>query len=127
MATREAKTLTNLSPGDSMWVKNNVYDLKDIPEPPVKWTHPELGHDKSTRVQLSNRNLVVKHDYEDMSVQKRRQYSATREFYNAIQTWLAIHEESDGLLPCGHDGFKNHGETLECRRCGAIHKKEVVR
>lgn len=51
-------------------------------------------------------------------------WRTTRSAYRAAQEI----ESRDGLLPCGHDGFVNVGNSqLECKRCGAVHDRSEVR
>jgi len=105
------------------WVRANTHQLEQLPEPGSVWTASEAGF----RTPLINQ-LKVKGIIERVGSTKsqRGRYKTKKKAFEGVVYFLERARESDGLLPCGHDGFVNQGGVLECKRCGTEHDRSEV-
>jgi len=121
-------TNSGLTTGDVQYVQTNYHDLRNLPHPDEEWTHAELDEDcKQHFRMLSARDIIHPVEENDNGNQKWTVWETDERCYRKLQEKIETVNESDGFLPCGHDGFRSHEETLECKRCGARHDKEAVR
>lgn len=122
---------TDLDSGTALWVSHNIHKLEEIPEPGREWTSDEPGFDHSLVTKLLHEGLIERVSGKG-SAGGRRYYRTKPEAYEAVQTFAEDSDKSDRLLPCPDPdcpakGFVTTSEGLECKYCGEIHDKEVIR
>ncbi len=130
VGTRETQTHTDLDSGAALWVKNNVHRIKDLPRPGVKWKSDVPGFSGSLVRKLLIEDLIER--VPGGVPGEKRFYRTKPEAYEAVQVFKEKSEESDRLLPCDDEscpgkGFVTTSEGLECKYCGEVHDKEVIR
>jgi len=116
--------------GAANWLMQNTHALKDLPEPGKEWkskNQPE--HIQDRIIKLSAKDII--HRVRRCSATDETIFETNREAYNALQKYIERKEndESEGFLPCGHNGFENLGDDLyQCKRdtCEQIHTKAAI-
>jgi len=120
----EVNGYTNLEPSTALWVSKNVYRIKDLPEPGQTWSKEDRDYPRPLMNKLLHEGLIERLDGGPSG--GLREYRTKPDAYDAVQTFWESYVETDKLLPCNHSGFINRGDTLECKRCGAVHDKEDI-
>ena len=115
---------TDLEPNKALWVRKNIHDLEKLPAPSEEWKLREVDIGQSLHAKLRDKGLIDRLDRKEGT--KTYTYRTKRVTFEAIQEFLRREEKSDSLLPCGHNGFVNQGDVLECKRCGTPHDKSEV-
>lgn len=96
-----------------------------LPEPPEGFSLAEakrLGAD-SLNGQMMGKSDLFRYTGKSAPGSDQKLWQVSRAAYAAAQEI----ENRDGLLPCGHSGFKNIGDgQLECKRCGEVHDRSEV-
>ena len=115
---------TDLEPNTALWVRKNIHDLEKLPAPSEEWQLRDVDIGHSLLSKLRDKDLIDRLDRERGS--KIYTYRTKPETFEAIQEFLRREEKSDSLLPCGHNGFVNQGDVLECKRCDETHPKSEV-
>ena len=124
----DSRSVTRLNEYQSKFVKKHRIRLKDLPKPGKRFEIEDVQADQYLIKQCMQQGVIKRVDRSyTRGTWMRSVYQTTEDGYDAIQKWLEIDEQTDGFLPCGHDGFTNHGDSLECKRCGEIHDKSEVR
>jgi hypothetical protein len=126
MSVDRQKRHTDLDSSSAQWVQTHIYHLADIPEPGDEWTGQDVPYSPQELLKMRTMG-VIKRIYNGERDDGYRYYKTQPEGFEAVKIFLKQAEQSEGFLPCGHDGFRNQGDTLECKRCGAEHDKEAVR
>lgn len=100
----------------------------ELPHPDERWKLrdvPEVIRDNI--VWLSTEDIVKRVDFH--STDNVTIFQTDETAYREWNRYREKHEQSDGFLPCGHDPFMSHAETVEClvEGCGQVHRKEDLR
>lgn len=105
-------------------VRGNHTTVLEFPAPPQTFLARDLPSEKARRV---HRRLMETDAVEvvDSHVDRGVKSLEWRLSPKAVE-WAKKVEDSEGLLPCGHDGFVNEGNELRCKRCEETHAKEAV-
>jgi hypothetical protein len=117
---------TSVGLGTTQWLQNNKYALQSLPEPGKEWLSMNQPEEIQNRIQqLSNNDVIHRKRMtsadKTVFVTNPRAYKKLQEYINNTNT--------DGYLPCGHDGFKNLGNgTYECLRdvCGQVWTRKDI-
>lgn len=126
MSTYESSSLTPTAVG---LIGAYTTRLAELPAPEETWLKRDLPaamQDAGLLVKCQQSGIIHRagHDPETNVSEWRTDPQA----YAQIQA-RAENRDDDGLLPCGHTGFRNprDAEGIECNACGTVHDPEVIR
>lgn len=123
----QGKQHTHLNSATAQWVQAHKYHLADLPAPGEQWTGDDVDYTPQEILKMKNEGVIIR-QYNNERDENYYQYYVTNEdAFEAVQTFLKQAEEKEGFLPCGHDGFVNQGDVLECKVCESEHTKAEVR
>lgn len=116
-----------LESSDAQWLLDKRVMFSELPEPGVEWVVRDFDFHRSKLWPLRTRGIIRKTGKTKRGTTQVNTYTTTKKGYETLSRFLEQDQKSDGLLPCGHNSFINHGDTLKCKRCGATHDKSEVR
>ena len=120
--------MTGAYSGTVEWIKANFRHIRGLPEPGVNFYAEELPEKtKEELLCLSSHDIINRVDMANNGENNGKTvYQSNPVYYDFIQDVIEQREKSDGILPCGHNGFVNVGHGLKCKDCNIVHDKEDV-
>lgn len=105
-----------------VFINKSWRKLKELPEPGREWTL--VGHDRwiiARSDKIEEFGIIEKVDkrFIDDTSHPRNVYKTDTEAWEMIQKYKEVDKNSEGVLPCGHDSFRNPRGTddIECKIC----------
>lgn len=95
---------SGISLSDSLWLRNNKWELVNIPGPDTTWTADDVEVRPDLVRALAMRAIIVRSE---------PAYRIKARHYDRLQEYLS---NPNALLPCGHDAFHN-APDIEGVRC----------
>ena len=114
-------------------VKSYVDACRNLPEPDVVFTTQYIADRLRIETRAAGHKLRMMHEVGIVTKESRSvcgitdegsEWSTNEDAFEVIQDVLS--GESDSLLPCGHNGFVNLGDQLQCKVCKRRHGRSVV-
>ena len=113
------------------WAKNNLHHIESLPHPDSEWVANETEIKTQLIWRLRNQGFINKIGSRlDDDYQHKNLYETTESGFELVCELIDKRDNTEGLLPCDHDGFRNIGDgKLQCLEptCEEIHDKEAIR